>query len=75
MIFEGQTVLLNFTPYTLYYKLQSELARLKNAKSWIFFHLVKFQFKTFGNMHHPNATKATLGWVSFFLLAQMIKLA
>ena len=49
--FWGKTLLLNFTPYTLYYNLQSELARLKNAKNWISFH---FQFKTFGNMHHPN---------------------
>ena len=40
-VFEGQTVLVSFTPYTLHHKIRSELGDLKHAKSWIFFHLVK----------------------------------
>ena len=41
MFFEGQTVLVSFTPYTLYYKIRSDWGDLKHAKSWIIFHLVK----------------------------------
>ena len=41
MVFEGQTVLVSFTPYTIYYEIRSGRGDLKHAKSWIIFHLVK----------------------------------
>ena len=41
MVFEGQSVLVSFTPYTIYYEIRSELGDLKHSKSWNFFDLVK----------------------------------
>ena len=41
MVFEGQTVLVSFTPYRDSMKIQSEWWDLKQVKSWIFFCLME----------------------------------
>ena len=74
-VFEGQTVLVRFTPYTLYYKIRSELPDLKHAKSWIFFSLGEtfigigmglgmgeISSNTFGNTAHLLYQKISYGF-------------